>query len=155
MARQYRVEISTSDSFPTVVESVVTDNTSFAPKMLRPAYSSGEPLFWRVATLDEGHNLGGWAASPLRSSKQMKLRVRGRLKAGRTTLVRIRVTSAKGRGVKGVRVRLGGAGLRERSRRTGRRGTVQFRVRPQSRGVVRLQADKRGFTPASARVKVR
>jgi hypothetical protein len=155
MARQYKVEISTSDSFPTAVESVVTDNTSFAPRMLRPAYSSGAPLFWRVATLDEGHNLGGWAASPLRSAKGMRLRVRGRLRAGRSAVVRIRVTSAKGRGVKGVRVTLGGAGLRERSRRTGGRGTVRFRVRPRSRGVVRLQADKRGFAPASVRVKVR
>jgi hypothetical protein len=155
MARQYRVEIATSDSFPTVVESVVTDNTSFAPKMMRPAYSSGAPLFWRVATLDEGHHLGGWATSPLRSSKRMRLRVRGKLRAGRSAVVRIRVTSAKGRGVKGVRVTLAGAGLRERSRRTGRHGTARFRVRPGSHGVVRLQADKRGFAPASARVKVR
>jgi hypothetical protein len=155
MAYRYKVQISTSDSFAQVVEQVETDNTSFAPKMLRPAYTSGEPLYWRVATLDEGHNLGGWASSPLRTSKRMRLRVKGRLKAGRSALVRIRVTSAKGRGVKGVRVRLGGAGLRARSRRTGGGGTVRFRLRPTSRGVVRVQADKRGFAPASARVKVR
>jgi hypothetical protein len=155
MAAKYKVEISTSDSFDSAVESVTTDNTSFAPRMLRPAFSSGEPLYWRVATLDEGHNPGGWASSPLRAARKMRLRLKGRLHVGRSTLVRVRVTSGKGKGVKGVRVAFSGAGLRTASRRTRRGGTLRLRLRPRARGVVRFTADKRGFAPAAGRPKVR
>ena len=66
----------------------------------------------------------------------------------------MRVTNAKNRVVKGVRVTLRGVGVRGR-KRTGKKGIVRFKVKPKARGSVRVRADKRGFRPGSAVVRVR
>jgi hypothetical protein len=155
MAYRYKVQISTSDSFSQVVEQVETDNTSFAPKMLRPAYTSGEALYWRVATLDEGHNLGGWAATPLRNPQAMKLRVRGSLRRGRAGVIRATVMNTRGRTMKGVRVSVAGLGVRTRPRLTSRRGTASLRLRPMRRGVLEVVAEMRGYVTAVAKLRVR
>ena len=72
MARRYRVEIATDDSFTRVVERVTTENLRFAPKMLRPDFDGSRPLFWRVAVLDEGNHQGGWAATRLTNARKLR-----------------------------------------------------------------------------------
>jgi hypothetical protein len=59
-AKQYRVEISTTDAFGTTVASDSTDNTNWAPD-IDAATQAKLPLYWRVAALDQGGNVGAFA----------------------------------------------------------------------------------------------
>jgi hypothetical protein len=155
MARRYRVQVSTTDSFSQIVEQRITDNHSWAPRMLRREYIGGKDLYWRVAVLDEGNNLGGWATRPLRQAPRAHMRVAGRLKVNRAGVVRVTVTGRKGRRLKGAIVRVHGAGIVVRPRVTNRRGTVRLRLTPKGRGRARFSADKAGYSPARAQLRVK
>ena len=98
MARRYRVEIATDDSFTRVIERVTTENLRLAPRMLRPDFDGSRRLFWRVAVLDEGNNQGGWAATPLTNARKMRLKLKRR---GRETVL-VKVTGTSRRAVKGA-----------------------------------------------------
>ncbi len=155
MARKYRVELSDSDSFTRVLERVTTANTNFAPRMIHPAFHSGAPLYWRVASMDEGNNLGAWVTNPVRQSKPMRLRLRGSLKRNRTRKVRAIVKDSRGKALRGAKVTVTGAGIRVAPRLTTRRGKVSFRLKPRAKGRVVFLAEKRSFAPASKRLSVR
>jgi len=155
MAQRYRVQFSDSDSFATLLEQVTTDNTSAAPKMTSPGFSQGKALYWRVAAMDEGGNLGGWASAALSSPKKLRLKVSGSLRHGRRGTVRVRVTNTKGRGVAKVRVTLSGAAVMAKPHTTNRRGAATFRIKPGKKGTLKVRAEARGFLPAGAKLRVR
>jgi hypothetical protein len=61
-ARQYQVDVSSTDGFSTTVDSHRTDNTSWAPSVgLTTAQRRGR-LYWRVAAIDMGGNVGSFAS---------------------------------------------------------------------------------------------
>jgi hypothetical protein len=155
MAMSYRVQVSTSDSFSQVVEQATTDNPSWAPKMLGRAYTAGEDLYWRVAVVDEGRNLGGWATRPLRKAPKARMRVRGRLRPNRAGSVRVTVTGRNRRRLAGAVVRVQGAGIVVPPRQTNRRGVVRLGIKPRARGLLRFSAEKAGYSPARAKLRVR
>ena len=128
--------------------------TNFAPRMIHPAFHSGAPLFWRVASMDEGNNLGAWVTNPVRQSKPLRLRLRGSLKRDRTRKVRAIVTDSRGKALRGAKVTVTGAGIRVAPRLT-RRGKVPFDLKPMANGRVVFLAEKRSFAPASKRLTVR
>ena len=154
MARQYRVQISTSDSFSTLVEETLTEGTSYAPRMTSPVWTSGQSLYWRVAAMDEGYNVGAWASTRLRQAAAMRVRARGAVAVGRTTTVTVTVTDAKRRPIGAALVRIGGAGSGT-AKRTSSKGTVRLRVRGVRAGKVTLRAEKRGYVPTAATVRAR
>jgi hypothetical protein len=155
MAKSYRVQIGTTDSFSRVIEQAITDNPSWAPRMLNRAYAGSPGLYWRVAVMDEGNNLGGWATRPLRTLPTARMRVRGRLRVGRLATVRVTVTGRGGRPLKGAVVRVYGAGIVSRSRRTDRYGKLRLHLQPHARGTAQFSADKTGYAPARAKLRVR
>ena len=155
MARQYRVQFSNSDSFSTLLEQATTDHTSLAPKMNSPLFAKTGALYWRVATVDEGGNLGGWASSSLSKPKKLRLRLRGRPRKGHRGTVRVTVTNSRGRPVARIRITVKGAGVKVRPRRTNARGRAVVRVRPGRKGSLRVRAEARGYAPAGARLRVR
>ena len=61
----YRVQIARNNAFTRPIEIHVTANNSYAPRMTGPAYSDGGALYWRVAAIDEGNNLGAWTTRSL------------------------------------------------------------------------------------------
>jgi hypothetical protein len=64
-AKQYEVDLATTDGFARTIESHHTDNTSWAPLVkLTPAQQRG-PLYWRVAAIDGAGNLGSFASGKL------------------------------------------------------------------------------------------
>jgi hypothetical protein len=154
-ARQYRVQIAADDSFTQIVEEATVSNTSYAPFMLAAAYRNGSRLFWRVATMDEGSNLGGWASAALRAARQLKIRAKGSLRAHRTGTVRVKVTAGAGRGLARAVVRVRGAGVSMRPRRTNRSGRVTLRLTAAAKGKVELTAEKAGYAPSTTTVRVR
>jgi hypothetical protein len=155
MAKSYRVQVSPTDSFSQIIEQTTTDNPSWAPKMLSPAYLATSDLYWRVAVVDEGNNLGGWATRPLRKVPKAYMTVRGQLRVNRTSSVRVTVTGRNGRRLAGAAVRAQGAGVILPARHTNRRGVVTLRLTPRARRLVRFSADKAGYAPARAKLRVR
>ena len=57
-ARQYRVELSATDGFGSPVASDTTDNSVWVPQV--DASTAGRTLYWRVASVDEGGNVGAY-----------------------------------------------------------------------------------------------
>jgi hypothetical protein len=64
-AKQYEVDLATSDGFARTLESHRTDNTSWAPLVKLTAAQQRGPLFWRVAAIDGAGNLGSFASGKL------------------------------------------------------------------------------------------
>jgi hypothetical protein len=151
MAKQYRVEISTDDSFSTIVERATTPNTSFAPKMTSPGFDGSKPLYWRVAAVDEGNNIGGWATTQIRNASVMRVKL---TKRGRRAVL-VRVKDGRKKAVKGALVRVTGAGLPTVRKRTGKHGTVTVKVKGAKRGKLLFHVEKRGYVPKDVKFRVR
>jgi hypothetical protein len=154
MAKSYRVEISASNSFSAVIDRVTTDNTSYAPRMTQPAFGQGGRLYWRVASLDEGNNAGGFTTGTFSLPKQLRVKVSGALRRGRHGAIVVTVSDPRGGRIRKAKVRATGAGLRSLAKRTTKRGTVVFRLRPRRGGKVVFQASKGGYRSGSATLKV-
>jgi len=153
LAKQYRVEFSDSNGFGRRFDSKAVENTAYAPTLTSSGFENGGPVYWRVAAVDEGGNIGGWATGRVGLLRRMSVRASGGLRRGRRGVVEVQVTTAKGRAIRNARVTLRGVGVRAR-RHTSRRGIARFRVTPRARGNVVVRVDKRGFRPGSARLAV-
>jgi hypothetical protein len=155
MAKEYRVQVAATDSFSAPIDTHTVQGTDYAPFLTQPGFRAGGRLYWRVAAVEEGGNVGAWAARPLVLRKAMKVTASGLLfKRKRGTAV-VAVTDAKGRPVRGVRVSPSGAGVHTRPKRSGKKGKVQFRIRARRRGTVVFRARKGGFGPGRAALRVR
>jgi hypothetical protein len=64
-AKQYEVDLSTSDGFVQTLESHRTDNTSWASLVKLTTAQQRGPLFWRIAAIDGAGNLGSFASGKL------------------------------------------------------------------------------------------
>jgi protein-S-isoprenylcysteine O-methyltransferase Ste14 len=154
--KSYRVQVSTRADFATVIELVATDNTNYAPTLMHPAYTSGIPLFWRVAAVDEGNNVGDWSPTQrIGAVKRMLLRARGKPQRRRTRTIVITVRSNANAPIAGASVRVSGAGVKRMARRTNRRGVATFKVRARLRGSVVFRATKSGYASATLSLRVR
>jgi hypothetical protein len=153
--KQYKIQISTTNSFSTTVDSHTTENTSYAPLLTQKGFKDGGTLYWRVATLDEHGTLGAWTSRTLTLPGRMRIRLGGSLRAHARGAVRVRLTNIRGRAIRGGKVRVTGVGFRTVAKRTGRRGTVTFRLRPGRTGKLTFQGSKSGYQSASATLRVR
>ena len=86
-AKQYEVDLSTSDGFARSLESHRTDNTSWAPLVKLTSAQQHGPLYWRVAAIDGAGNLGSFASGKLgkaRASCARAHRQKGKARTSRT-----------------------------------------------------------------------
>jgi hypothetical protein len=150
MAKSYKVEISQSNSFSSPIESQTTDNTSYAPKLSHPAFADGGPLYWRVAGVDEGNNVGGFTSGAFALPKRIKVVLTGSLRRGKRGAIAVTVMDARGRIVSKAKVRVTGAGLRPLAKRTTKRGTAVFKLQPRRKGSISFQASKGGYRTGQA-----
>jgi hypothetical protein len=60
-AKQYQVELSTTNGFNSRIELHRVDGTSWAPNIDLTQRQNHGPLYWRVAALDWGGNVGSFA----------------------------------------------------------------------------------------------
>jgi hypothetical protein len=158
-ARNYRVQISGTPDFGLLVENVVTDNTSYAPKLKYYGFrtlNTGH-LYWRVAAQDEGNNVGDFTQPQLITRiRKMEIGVRGALKRGSKRPLTILVTDFEtAAGVSGATVRVSGAGLRRRVAHTNMFGGTRLVLRPTRRGFLVISASKRGYQGTSVRLRIR
>jgi hypothetical protein len=154
-AKEYRVQISSRTDFARLVENITTDNTSYAPLLTHAAYREGGSLYWRVAAVDAGNNVGDFtAAQRIGRPKSMRVRASRALVRGRSVTVTVTVLDARRRPVRLARVRVTGRGVRPAVRRTTRAGTTTFTIRAKRSGTVIYQVTKTGFAPAVLRQRI-
>jgi hypothetical protein len=157
-AKRYRVQISGTPDFAQLVENVVNDNTSYAPILKYFGFrtlNTGR-LYWRVAAMDEGDNLGDFTQPQLITrTRRMEITLRGSVKRGKKAPLTVMVSDFEtAGGVSGATVRVKGAGLRKRAR-TNAFGSVRFVLKPKRKGLLVISASKKGFKPTSVRLRVR
>ena len=113
------MQIASAPDFSRTVETVSTDNTSYAPTMTPYGYNGGGTLYWHVAGVDEDRNQGDWSQiQQIRMQPRLRVSVSGLARHKRTSSVRVTVIDA-GQAALGRQVRLTGAGSgRSRRRRT-------------------------------------
>ena len=154
MAKEYKVQISTTDGFSTSLDTHTTQNTNYAPQLTQPGLLNGGTLYWRVAAVDEGQNPGAWTVRALTLSKTMKVSASGALLRARRGIATVKITDARGQPVRGARVQAKGAGISARPKRSGRKGTARFSIRPRKKGTVVFRARKSGYLPGRAVLRV-
>lgn len=151
-AKTYKLEIASDSSFTKMIGGLSTTNTSYAPSYEGP-YTTRAKVYWRVASVDTGNNVGAFARGDLRGAP--KLRVKGTrrsVRRGRRTTVRVTVTSPRGTKMRGVRVRVSGAGAAG-SKTTSSKGTVTFRIRPTRKGTVKITASRNGYASGTLNLR--
>ena len=144
-AKQYLAEVSNSKSFKTIVDQVTTDNTAWAPTLLRGRWS-GE-LYWRVTAVDADKNRG--APSPIqriRLAKGMTVRANGRLAVKQNSTVTVTVLDFNRKPIKGAKVRFSAPGIiPTRTKSTNAKGIVTITLRAGKAGDVNIRVTKTGF----------
>jgi hypothetical protein len=154
--KEYKLQISSTTDFSRVVESVTTDNPSYAPSMTQSGYNPGGTLYWRVAGVDEDRNQGDWTQiQQIRLKPRLRLSVAGSPRRRRAGMVSARVVDGYGRKLRGVLIRVSGGGLKRVAKRTNASGRVTFKLKPRKRGKLVFSASKAGFQPAYGSLRVR
>lgn len=153
IAKRYKVEISSTSGFGTLVVATDTDNTSWAPDLSAQGFKDGGRLFWRVANVDDGSNVGAWSTGSFVLPKRIALSAIGGLRRGLRSPVVVTLRDARGRPISKASVSATGAGMRRVHKRTGKKGKVRMFLRPRRRGTVVIRATRRGYAPAKATVK--
>jgi hypothetical protein len=156
--KQYKVEVSSSPatnsdgSFASTVEQITTYTTNAAPRIMNVvvtpnAYTNGGTLYWHVAAIDDGSNLG--AFSPTKTFKlPVKIVVASTtsyLAHGTTTTITVTTKDAKGHAVGGVTVKVSGGGMTALSKKSSSTGKVSFKVHPKKKGKLTITGTKAGL----------
>jgi len=151
---QYRVEVADNDSFTNPIESVTTDNTSWAPDLTRTGYRRGGRIYWRVALVDSGRNVGAYASGSFTLPRTPGISSSGSLRRGHRGTFTVRVKTAAGRALRKAKVTVSGAGVTRVTRRTGKKGTATFRVRPRRKGSIAVRVQARGYRTTTVKMPV-
>jgi hypothetical protein len=69
-AKQYRVALSSTQGFGTTITTDSTDNTSWVPQIDAP--TAKVTLYWRVAAIDQGGNVGAYATGVFHAPRPRK-----------------------------------------------------------------------------------
>jgi len=155
VAKQYQVDISTSDSFGTTIASVKTDHTSWAPDNTQAALMAGGKLYWRVGVLDEGNNVGAYANGTFTAPRAIQIAANGLLLRRRMGVLKLKLTDTAGKAVSKATVRISGAGIRPIRRVGSKLGRLTVRVRPRRPGKVVITASRTGYRNSRTTVLVR
>lgn len=151
----YRVEIARSSGFGSAVDRAETKATAFAPDLSRRLYADGGTLYWRVASVDDGKNLGAWTTGTFVFPRALRVSISGYARKGTSTRVRIVVRDADRRPVRGARVRVTGKGLRSATRRTDADGIARFSVLPRRLAKLTFAVSRKGYRDAATTLQVR
>jgi hypothetical protein len=153
MAKKYRLEIATTNSFSTRSYTATTENLALAPPLTTAAFVDGGRLYWRVAAVDEGGNVGGFATGTFKTPKRMVVTVSGSAVRGERRQVSVLVKDARGRALRKAKVAVSGA-ARARARRTNKRGMTSFSLRARRRGTIAFRVTRTGYRPGVATLEV-
>jgi large repetitive protein len=145
-AKSYHLQVATNADFSSTVEDVTQDAARYAPTLTSSGYTDGGRLLWRVAAIDAEGNQGDWSApSRIMLAKGLKVAGDAGPAKGKVQAITVTVTNVKGAPVKGVTVRVAGAGTPPRGKQTNKKGKVVLTVHPISTGTMTFRATKSGY----------
>ena len=136
-AKQYKVQVSRNPGFSQHVPGrETTDQASYTPLLTQQDFIDGGVMYWRVAVDRPGrqhrrvlegqevHDPGAHAGADRRRARQ------GHAPASST----VTVLNAKGKPIKGAAVKLQGAGVKTKAKKTNKKGVVTFTIKPKRAG---------------------
>ena len=85
-AKEYEVDISTSDTFSSTIESRKVGGSSWAPNVDLSLPANRGALYWRVAAVDPGNNVGAYATGSFVPPKPKAKCVVKKIKNGKKTV---------------------------------------------------------------------
>jgi hypothetical protein len=147
-AEHYHVDVSATNSFADTIDSVDTDNTSWAPDLSQTAYADGGTLYWRVFAVDEGRAEGSAAVGRFTFLKRIDAKVLGFAEHGKAKVLTVKLADSHGASVTKALVHMTGPGIR-RSGRTDKHGRAKFRVHPRRKGTIVVKVSKHGYRSAT------
>lgn len=147
-ATRYRLEVASDSSFSEIVDRVTTSHTAWAPTLDKRGFLAGGPLYWRLAKVDEGGNVGAYATGGLSLAKSMRMSIKGVMKRGRSSTAVVQVLNAKNKPLANATVNVSGAGTRTVRKRANKRGVVRVRIRPTKKGALKYKSALKGYRTA-------
>jgi hypothetical protein len=155
MAKQYRIQVSTSNDFTQVFDDQTIDGTSYAPTLTQGPYIDGGRLFWRVAVIDEGGNAGDWSVHTMLVPKRLQVGLSGSLTHGTKGTVTVTLLDAHNHPLRGLHVKVGGCGLRGvTTHPSNRKGVIVIHLRPMRKGTLTFTVTAKGFKAAFGTLSV-
>jgi hypothetical protein len=153
-AKRYQVQVSDTNSFATISDSTTTDLLEWAPTLDSESYRAGGSLYWRVASVDSGGNVGAYATGTFTVPKRLVVEVPVGVVHGFSKGFEVTVRDGRGRAVRKARVKLTGKPVRSVAKRTNTKGVAKFKLRYRRKGTIKVTAVLKGYRSASATVRV-
>jgi hypothetical protein len=94
-AKQYEIDLSTSETFNSTIESRRVDGLGWAPNVDLTQASNRGTLFWRVAAIDQGGNVGPFATGAFIPPPRPPVRCAAKRASSRSTAARARNKKTK------------------------------------------------------------
>jgi len=166
--KDYKVEVSTSPatnsdgSFVSTVEQITTYTPNAAPRIMNlltttNAYLNGGTLYWHVAALDAGDNVGAYSATQTFAlpAKIIVASSSSFASHGMTTTLTFTTKDSKNHAIAGATVKISGGGITAVTKKSSSAGKVTFKVRPKkSGGKLTITASKTGLQTGSMTLPV-
>ena len=144
--RQYKVQVSRTPGFVAPFLDDTTDQAAYTPLLTQQDFADGGVMYWRVAVVDPDGNVGAFSkGKKFTLLARMQLQISGQPPHGQRAPVTVTVLNAKNKPIKGVAVKLAGAGVKTKARRTNKKGVVIFNVKPTRKGKLTATATKKLF----------
>ena len=128
-----------------------TDQSSYTPVLSQQDFVDGGAMYWRVAVVDPDGNVGAFSkAKKFTLLARMQVTIGNQPPHGQPGSVVITVVNAKGKPIKGVAVKLRGAGVKTGTHRTNKKGIATFAVKPTKTGNLTATATKKLYKVGTA-----
>ena len=150
-AKQYKVQVSRTPGFSQTFLDETTDQSSYTPLLTQQDFIDGGVLYWRVAVIDPDSNTGAFSkAKKFTILARMQVAITGTQGKGAVAPVTVTVLNAKGKPLKGAAVKLQGAGVKTKAKKTNKKGVVNFTIKPTRAGNLVATATKKLFKVGTA-----
>jgi len=150
-AKQYKVQVSRNPGFVQPFLDEQTDQSSYTPVLSQQDFVDGGAMYWRVAVVDPDGNVGAFSkAKKFTLLARMQVTIGNQPPHGQRGSVVITVVNAKGKPIKGVAVKLRGAGVKTGTHRTNKKGIATFAVKPTKTGNLTATATKKLYKVGTA-----
>jgi hypothetical protein len=153
-AKNYAVQLSSSDGFNTVFASTNTDTTAWAPDLDSDTLRKGGLIYWQVQAIDTGGNKGNGAKGSFRIPIAFVVTQHSNLVHKRSGSLGLRITSVAGTPVRLARVAISGLGIRAVHKVSNKKGRVAFRVHPKRRGNLIVIVSRKGYQTQRVKIPV-
>ena len=150
-AKQYKVQVSRQPGFVQPFLDETTDQSSYTPVLTQQDFIDGGAMYWRVAVVDPDGNVGAFSkAKKFTLLARMQVSIASQPPHGQRGPMVINVLNAKGKPIKGVAVKLRGAGVRTGTHRTNKKGVVTFSIKPTKTANLTVTATKKLYKVGTA-----